>query len=108
MARRHLESSGYTILDSNYRTRSGEIDLIAEKDGVLVFVEARTRRGTVFGSPEESITAQKRSRLIQTAEEYIQLHREGPTNWRIDLVGVQLDAKGKLVRLNVVENAVEL
>ena len=108
MARRHLESGGYTILDTNYRTRSGEIDLIAEKDGVLVFVEARIRRGTVFGSPEESITARKRSRLVQTAEEYIQLHREGPTNWRIDLIGVQLDARGKLVRLNVVENAVEL
>ena len=56
LARSHLESMGYTILEPNYRTRSGEVDLIAEFEGVLIFVEVRTRTGSAFGSPEESLT----------------------------------------------------
>ena len=63
LAGRRLEQDGYNILESNYRTPSGGIDLIAERDRATVFVEVRTRRSEAFGSPEESITAEKRDRL---------------------------------------------
>ncbi len=104
LARCHLESKGYTILEANYRTRSGEVDLIAESNGVLVFVEVRTRTGTAFGSPEESLTPRKRSHLVAPAQEYL---HAADAEWRIDLVAVELGREGRPVRLDVTENAVE-
>jgi putative endonuclease len=107
-ARRHLQSNGYSILDSNFRTRNGEIDLIAERDGIVSFVEVRTRKGTEFGTPEESITREKQARLVAVAQEYMQLKELGDVDWRIDVVALTLDARGRLLRLEVIENAVEV
>ena len=67
LARRHLEANGYHVLEANYRTREGEIDLVAEQDGALVFVEVRTRTGTTIGTPEESVTPTKRAHLVAAA-----------------------------------------
>ena len=108
LARRHLEADGHAILETNYRTRSGEIDLISQKDGVLVFVEVRTRRGGAYGSPEESLTPRKRSRMIACAQEYIEATQSESREWRIDVIAVELDPQGRLIRLDVLENAVEL
>ena len=107
LARRHLESLGYSILERNRRTKSGEIDLVAKDQSTLVFVEVRTKRGGAFGSPEESITTSKRARLIATAQEYVEENNIGDGDWRIDLVAVELDTAGRLERVEVVENAVE-
>ena len=107
LARRHLESLGYSILGKNHRTGSGEIDLVAKDESTLVFVEVRTKRGVAFGSPEESITPSKRAHLIATAQEYVGENDIGDGDWRIDLVAVELDSTGRLKRVEVVENAVE-
>ena len=107
-ARSHLERRGYTILESNYRTRTGEVDLVTEQNGVLAFVEVRTLRGAKLGSPEESITERKRSRLVALAQEYLQAHNIEDAEWRIDVVALELDSRGRLVRLDVIENAVEV
>ena len=108
VARRRLEQDGYKILESNYRTPSGEIDLIGERDGTIVFAEVRTRRGDAFGSPEESITAAKRARLVSTAQEYLQDRDAAETDWRIDVIALQMDGLGRLLRLEITENAVQL
>ena len=108
VARRHLETSGYRILESNYRAREGEIDLVAEQDGALVFVEVRTRTGTAIGSPEESVTPAKRSHLVAAAQQYLQAHQAEDREWRIDLVAVEVSAERGLKRIDVVQNAVEL
>lgn len=108
LARRHLEARGHVVLETNYRCRHGEIDLITESDGVLVFVEVRTRRGGDFGTPEESITSGKRAHLVATAQEYLQSTDAGEVEWRVDLGALEMDARGKLVRLDVIEHAVEL
>ena len=108
LAKRHLEALGYTTLETNYRTKSGEIDLISSRDGGLVFFEVRTRRGPGFGSPEESVTAEKRQRLVAVAQEYLQATDNEGAEWRIDLVALEMDSRGRLLRLDVVENAVEL
>jgi putative endonuclease len=108
LAKRHLEASGYSILEANYRGKAGEIDLVAEKDGVLVFVEVRARTGAAFGSPEESITPQKRSHIVDTALEYLQANGAESREWRVDLVAIELEAGARLKRLDVLENAVEL
>ena len=108
IAARHLEANGYGILQTNFRTRSGEIDIVARKDGVLVFVEVRTKSGRSFGTPEDSLTAVKRSRLVAVAEEYIQEAGAENTEWRIDLCALEMNGRGALIRLDVIENAVEL
>ena len=107
LARRRLESLGYVIVGKNHRTKQGEIDLVAKHDGTLVFVEVRTKRGVSFGSPEESITPSKRAHLIASAQEYVSSNEVAESDWRIDLVAVEMDSSGRLQRIEVVENAVE-
>ena len=68
LARRHLEANGYTILEANYRTREGEIDLVAEQDEAVVFVEVRTLAATGLGTPAESITPSKQAHLVAAAQ----------------------------------------
>jgi len=108
LARRHLEANGYSILAANYRAGRCEIDLVAEKGETLVFVEVRTRRGSSLGTPEESITPRKRARMIAAAQRYLQSNKSEGREWRIDVVAVELDSSGRLMRVDVVENAIEL
>ncbi|MBL7208878.1 MAG: YraN family protein [Dehalococcoidia bacterium] len=103
---RFLKKKGYRIRQTNFRCREGEIDIIAERKGYLVFVEVRTKTGSSFGSPEESVTAAKKEKLIATALSYLDSHRGLPDNWRIDFVGVELDENGKAKRIELIENAV--
>jgi putative endonuclease len=107
LARRHLESLGYQILDSNFRAAGGEIDLVAEKGDELVFVEVRTRRGRRLGTPEESVTPTKQAHIVAAALEYLQSTGSEDRDWRIDVIAVELDLSGRLLRLDVIENAVE-
>ena len=97
LARRRLEADGHTILETNYRTRSGEIDIVSLKNGILVFVEVRTRRGAAYVSPKESLTPKKRSRMAACAQEYIEATQSENREWRIDVVAVELDPQGRLV-----------
>jgi putative endonuclease len=105
-----LEQRGYKILLRNWRspTRAGEIDLIAEDADGLVFVEVRARRSDVAGAPEESLTPRKRKRLMQVAQEFLAEHGEFANHaWRIDLVAIELNRAGKVVRMEVIKSAVE-
>ena len=63
----HLEAAGYRIIDRNWRCRAGELDIVAERDRTVVFVEVKTRSGTGYGHPLESITAHKLVRLRRLA-----------------------------------------
>lgn len=65
-----LALQGYTILHQNWRYRHLEIDLIASRQGVLHFIEVKTRRKTIFGYPEESVSAKKLENMTQAAEAY--------------------------------------
>ncbi|MDD5628748.1 MAG: YraN family protein [Elusimicrobia bacterium] len=71
-AEEFLRQRGMTILARNFRTRSGEIDLVAQDGETVVFVEVRSRSSEAFGSPEETVTAVKRRRIIRTALAYAQ------------------------------------
>ena len=101
----YLAKRGYHIRERNYRTREGEIDIIAEKDGTLVFVEVRAKTSRRFGTAEESVTERKKKRLIALAEAYLSDCEEQPDFCRIDLIAIELGAKGELIRLNLIENA---
>jgi putative endonuclease len=100
-----LKKRGDSIIETNYRCRAGEIDIVAFKDECLVFVEVRTKTSD-FGTPGESVTELKKQHLRAAAEDYLQNHENLPTCWRIDFVGVELDCTGKVTRIEVIENAV--
>jgi putative endonuclease len=106
MAATELSRRGYVIRDRNWRCPEGEMDIIAEHDGWLVFVEVRTRRGHRLGSPEESITHAKRTTLIRVAERYLAEMDWAEIDWRIDVVAIELTRAGRLARFEVYENAV--
>jgi len=100
-----LAAKGYQLVTRNWRCPIGEIDLVVESGGCLAFVEVRTRRGESLGSPEESVSKTKRARLIALAESYVQ-STDWQGDWRIDVVAVELDSRGRLKRLDYYENAV--
>jgi putative endonuclease len=106
LARDFLKKRGYRILETNYRCRRGEIDIVARHRDCLVFSEVRTKRNLAFGTPEESISSAKKSRMRAAAYYYLQTHRDLPESWRIDVVAVELGADGKPDRIEVIENAV--
>ena len=89
-----LRAAGCGILATNYRCPWGEIDLIAQDGEELAFIEVRTRRGSAFGTPRESITRKKADHLVATAQDYLQNHvpqnEQGNLAWRIDLVSIQM------------------
>ncbi|MBI2955101.1 MAG: YraN family protein [Chloroflexi bacterium] len=103
----HLCKRGLRVLGRNVRTRLGEIDIVAKDAETLVFVEVRTRRSGAFGTPEESITRAKRQKLVHLAEEYVQACSVPLTDYRIDVVLVELLPSGALRRLEWIGNAVE-
>ncbi len=107
LAKDFLRKRDYRIRETNYRCHEGEIDIIADDKDCLVFVEVRTKKSLEFGSPEESITSTKRERLRAVASRYLQTHNNLPQLWRIDVVAVELDQKGKPSRIELIENAVE-
>ena len=100
-----LAGKGYRILERNWRSRLGEIDLIAERNGELVFVEVRTRTGGRFGSPEESIGARKRQRLRRMALLYAAERGRIDAAFRFDVVAVEMDGKTGTCRLRHIESA---
>jgi putative endonuclease len=102
-----LEQKGYEIVERNWSVREGEIDIIAKRGDELVFVEVRSRRGRSMGTPEESITGRKAAHVRAAAALYVQQHPEAPPHQRIDVVVLELDAKGRVLRVEQIENAIE-
>jgi putative endonuclease len=94
IAAAHLEAQGMRIIDRNFHTRYGEVDLIAEEGDAIVFVEVKTRRTGAYGTPEESVMPRKRERLLLTAQTYLQQHELDQRTWRIDVVAIRLQANG--------------
>ena len=101
-----LLAQGCRIVDRNWRYHSlGEVDLIAQHGELLLFVEVRTRRGSARGAPEETLLPEKRARLLSLAEAYLQTH-EWDGACRIDVIALELDTHGRLVRSRYIENAI--
>lgn len=107
LAARHLAAANYRIEDRNYRCTAGEMDLVAiTPQGAWVFVEVKARKSDRYGRPEEAITQRKAQRLIQIAQGYRQERGVENVDWCIDVIAIELDGRGKLLRLEQIENAV--
>ena len=67
---KYLKKNGYKILEKNYRTRFGEVDVIARKGEVVAFIEVKTRLTDIFGSPSQAVTRERQIKYIQAAKFY--------------------------------------
>jgi len=96
-AAEHLERAGYRILQRNVRSGGVEIDLIARRGPLLVFVEVKTRRSRRQGGPEEAVTPRKQARLLRGAAAWLHEQRLRGARVRFDVVAVEPGADGGLV-----------
>lgn len=108
LAAERLRAAGYVIRAMNYRCAAGEVDIIAEEGGDVVFVEVKTRRGVAFGLPEEAVTPGKQRKLIAAAQTYLEEAETPEASWRIDVVGVALSAAGKLEEVRIHRHALSV
>jgi putative endonuclease len=104
LAAEHLERLGYIVLARNYRTRFGELDLVATDDYVLVFCEVKTRRS---GSPWDSLGEEKRRQVRSMGRAWLSEVTDRPrsSELRFDAIGVVIDGNGALARLEHIEGA---
>ena len=96
-----LKNKGYKIIERNFRTRFGELDIIAKDGNCLVFIEVKTRKNLFFGLGRESITLSKQNKIRHTALFYLQKRKIGYTKIRFDVVEILLsknNAKITLIR----------
>ncbi len=107
VAAKFLISRGYSIMEKNFRTPFGEIDLIAERDGCVVFLEVKTRICGRFGPPLSAITREKKRRIVKNCMYYLKMKKIlwGPC--RIDAMGIKLDSSMRVETIRYVKNAVE-
>jgi putative endonuclease len=101
-----LGNNGYQIIERNFRCPGGEVDIIAQHQETLVFIEVRTKRSRQFGSPEESITPKKMEHMRNVAAYYWQCHKGLPESWRIDVIAIEMNSFGQANRIELIENAV--
>lgn len=102
-----LIQKGYKIIEKNFHTKYGEIDLIVEKDEKLIFVEVKSKTGSDFGSPEEMINNRKLFQVRRTAEIYLLKNPDVTkryTSFRIDAVCMVLNEDKSINRINHYEN----
>ena len=104
-AARFLEKKGYRILERNYSTRSGELDLIALHDGVVVFVEVKTRTNAAYGAPELAVTPRKQQRMVKAALGYMKYKKLHQVPCRFDVVAI---ASEREQDVELIQNAFEV
>jgi putative endonuclease len=95
IASKYLENLGFKILEKNFHSKFGEIDIVAIYQDVLVFVEVKTRWSEKFGLPEESITPWKIRKIIKTADYFKMLHPQLPESLRIDALAIDIGSNGE-------------
>jgi putative endonuclease len=103
IARRYLIRSGHEIVERNYRTRRGELDLISRLGGTLVIVEVKLRRGTGYGDPLEAVTPRKQQAIRLMTEEYLSEKDPEFDDLRFDVISILL--RGERPEITHVENA---
>lgn len=102
----YLVSRGYSILDRNWRCRSGELDIIAENKGILIFIEVRSRSGTLLqGTPEESVNARKIHQVRSTAQVYLHMKGYEESKISFDVITVILNEDLSIASLGHIREA---
>ena len=106
LAAAHLAENGYRILERNYRSVFGEIDIVAEEGDTLVFVEVKSRRSEAYGDPQLAVGPKKQRKISRVAMSYLSEKGWNRRPARFDIVAVKLRPSGNLIEL--IRNAFEL
>jgi len=106
LAEIHLKQAGYRILERNYRTKLGEIDIIAKDRDTIVFIEVKTRRSEHYGSPKWAVTAKKKRKISMVALLYLKSTRQSQAKARFDVVSI--GPMEENARIEIIKNAFEL
>jgi putative endonuclease len=92
IALKYLKKKGYKIIEKNYRSRLGEIDIVALYKGVTVFIEVKTRGDRSFGLPQESVDERKQRQIIRVALNYIRHRNPAEEKFRFDVIGIDFSS----------------
>jgi putative endonuclease len=106
LALKFLKRRGYKILETNYRTRLGEIDIIAKQKKTIVFVEVKTRHTENYGNPKAAVTPQKQRKISMVALTYLKEVQKSDSKARFDVVAIS--NAGSQPQVELVQNAFEL
>ena len=106
IAERWLRRQGWRIVQRRFRSGHRDIDLVAERDGLVAFVEVKARRGQRFGDPVEAVNWKKQRELGRSARVWIARHGRAPEAYRFDVIGVLV--AGPRVQVRHIENAFPL
>lgn len=98
IAARWLERKGWRIVYRRFRNGRRDIDLVAQRDAVVAFVEVKARKGAEFGDPVEAVHHRKQKELVRSAHVWIDRHGRSDESYRFDVVGVLVDEKRVLVK----------
>ena len=108
LAARFLRRKGYKIVQRNYRCKLGEVDIVAEQDKTLVFVEVRTKQTEKFGPPQSSVTSTKRRHISRVALFYIKEKGLVEQSCRFDVIAITFPSGSRKPNIEHIENAFEL
>lgn len=98
VAERWLRRQGWRIVQRRFRSGHRDIDLVAERDGTVAFVEVKARRGTAFGDPVEAVNWRKRKELTRSAQVWVARHGRAGEAYRFDVIGVLMAGERVLIR----------
>ncbi|PID78106.1 MAG: YraN family protein [Deltaproteobacteria bacterium] len=101
-----LKKKGYKILETNFSSKFGEIDIIAKESDILCFIEVKYRKNRDFGLPEEFVDLRKQKKIIKTALYYLFVKNQDNINIRFDIVAVEKDLKGNF-KARLIRNGFE-
>lgn len=107
LAAKYLTKNEYIIINRNYRTRYGEIDIIAKNNDYLVFIEVKARKNNHFGYPREAVDYMKQRKIKNLANYYLLKENKMNNNIRFDVVEVFLDIDNKACSIEIITNAFE-
>ncbi len=106
IAARYLKQKGYKIITQNYRTKLGEIDIIAKEKDTIVFVEVKARRSWRYGNPKGALTPDKQRKISMVALCYLKANKQTRAKARFDVVAIH--NTNDTLKIEVIKNAFDL
>lgn len=100
-----LKKNGYKVLEKNYRTKSGEIDIIAKDGTTVCFIEVKSRSSCKFGLPQEAVSFKKQQRIVKSAEYFLKSKNWLEVNSRFDVLGITLSGQGDNKKFVLIKDA---
>ena len=103
-----LKQKGLILLDRNYHSKYGEIDIIAKDDKYIIFIEVKTRKDSAFSDPAEAVDTEKQKKILKTAIDYLQLHEDINLQPKFDVIEIiyeDFNGEEKVKSINHIENA---